>query len=144
MKAYKIKVWTINDPFDTIDEEASRVLLVPPSKDLYSLAEAVNESFDFYFDHPFGFYDDPDPFRAEEGYELFADMGEESEYEGVKDIEVKDVYTEIGKRMLYYFDYGDGWRFGTELLDEQESGKTQITVLESEGEAPEQYPSLER
>ncbi len=143
MKSYKIKVWTIHDPFDTIDEEASRVLLVPPSKDLYSLAEAINDSFDFHFDHPFGFYDDPNTFQAEEGYEVFADMGEESDYEGVEGTEVQDVYTEVGKRMLYHFDYGDDWQFGTELLGEKDSEKNKIIVLEKSGEAPEQYPPMD-
>ncbi len=144
MKGYKIKVWTINDPFDTIDEEASRTLLVPSSAYLYTLAEKINESFDFYFDHPFGFYDNPDPYRADEGYELFGDIGEESEYPGVKNTPVKDVYTEIGKRMLYYFDYGEGWRFGTELIEKVDmKNMDRIKTLTRSGKAPEQYPSFD-
>lgn len=55
-----------------------RVLAMPGEMTLYDLAWAINQSFDFDFDHPFGSYDHlKDPYRAKERYELFADMDEE-------------------------------------------------------------------
>jgi hypothetical protein len=55
-----------------------RVLAVAEDDSLYDLAYAINESFDFDFDHAFGFFDNlKNPYRSQAKYELFADMDEE-------------------------------------------------------------------
>lgn len=44
-------------------------------KTKFSLAESIVDSFNFYFDHCFGFYDNIERWiKSEEGYELFADI----------------------------------------------------------------------
>lgn len=60
-----------------------RTIAVAADADLYGLAEAINDAFDFDFDHAFGFYDNlKDPYRAKTKYELFADGGA-SPFEGL-------------------------------------------------------------
>lgn len=62
-----------------------RTLVIPEDFTLYNLADAIVDSFNFYFDHAFGFYNNIKRCtKSVEGYELFADMGEESKFKGVK------------------------------------------------------------
>jgi hypothetical protein len=56
-----------------------RILAVAEDDSLYDLAYAINEAFDFDFDHAFGFFDNlKNPYRSQEKYELFADMDDEA------------------------------------------------------------------
>ena len=119
-----------------------RILAIPSFYTLYDLAEAIVNSFDFGFDHCFGFYDTLGRgcFDSKEGYELFADIGEESDFPGVKKTKINKVFDKIGKKMLFLFDYGDNWRFVIELIEIRPfiDDKCPI-VIKSVGKAPEQY-----
>lgn len=120
-----------------------RIIAIDGKANLYKLAEAILDSFDFDIDHAFGFYDNlKDIYRSGEGYEFFADMGEGDRFPGVKKTKVEDVYILLGKKMLFFFDYGDSWRFITQLQTTQESTEIKVKpkVIESVGKAPEQYP----
>ncbi|HLE24991.1 MAG TPA: hypothetical protein VI935_05000 [Thermodesulfobacteriota bacterium] len=119
-----------------------RVLAIPQGLTLYKLAEAIVDSFDFYFDHCFGFYDNiKEWIDSVEGYELFADIGEESEFKGVERTKVKKVFDKIEKKMLFLFDYGDNWHFIVELkgIESSKEGEKYPFVTESSGDAPIQY-----
>lgn len=118
---------------------------------LYHFAEAINDSFGFMFDHCFGFYSkwgERTMYDSEEMYELFTDL-EDVEHtpkaKGVKKEKIAQVFKEIGKKMLFYFDYGDGWRFIVELKDIREPNLkiSYPIILEKFGPNPEQYPPLE-
>jgi len=150
MKAYKLKQGekillikvTLRDEFGRAKGSPSRTLAIPEEFTLHDLAEAIVESFDFDFDHAFGFYDNTENWiDSEEGYELFSDMGEESKFKGVKRTKVGKVFNKIGKKMLFLFDYGDEWHFILELKKiEQAKEKIRYpSVVESIGEAPSQY-----
>jgi hypothetical protein len=119
-----------------------RVIAAPEGFTLYRLAEAIVDSFGFYFDHPFGFYDNIRHWtKSKEGYELFADIGEESEFNGVEKTKVNQVFNKRKKRMLFLFDYGDEWHFIVELVG-LETSKENVKyplIVESVGEAPPQY-----
>lgn len=94
-------------------------------------------------DHMFGFYDNlKNTYQSQEGYELFADEGEPMKFPGVERAKIENVYNIPKKRMLFFYDYGDSWRFITQLVDvqETESKNTKQKVIKSVGEAPEQYP----
>jgi hypothetical protein len=115
---------------------------------LYQFADAINESFSFIFDHCFGFYDNiQNQHKSQELYELFVDIGEEHTHGaiGVKKTKISDVFPFKGKKMLFYFDYGDGWRFLAELRDIQpaKSGKSYPFVMDRSGPNPEQYPQID-
>jgi len=115
---------------------------------LYQFAEAIVDSFGFMFDHYFGFFDNLQNWiKSEEIYELFKDIGEECEpwAKGVKKTKIKDAFSEKGKTMLFYFDYGDDWKFIvtiTEIILAQE-GKSYPILLSQSGTNPEQYPPCE-
>ena len=135
---------TMADSFGRVEGVVSRTFRMPGDTTLYSFAEAIMDSVGFHFDHPFGFYDAPRYPAAEEGYELFTDMGMDSKYDSVEETKVEDVYDRKGKKMLYLFDYGDEWRFVTELLEVEETDSLddEIAIVREVGIPPEQYQPL--
>ena len=132
----------LSDRYGKVRGQPSRVLAIPEYFTLYSLAETIVDSFGFDFDHPFGFYDNIKRWsHSDEGYELFADIGEGSKFKGVKITRVNKVFDEIGKKMLFLFDYGDEWHFIVELkgIEPQSENAKYPFVVESVGDAPPQY-----
>ena len=126
-----------------------RDIELPSSGSLEDLAAAIVSAFGFDFDHAFGFYSNlkGDYYRSEERYELFADLGEEAG-EGTRSVRrtrLGTAFPEVGKTMLFLFDYGDEWRFKVELigLGRREPKATYPRVVKRVGEAPPQYPGLE-
>jgi hypothetical protein len=139
------------DMYESFDEAKGvfRTIEIKGSDSLYDLAAAINKAFDFNFDHAFGFYNNVKDWRmSNERYELFADIAEEDGDEveegvqGVENTRISSVFSS-GKKMLFYFDYGDGWQFVVEckeISDSKQKVKYPL-VSESYGEAPEQYPA---
>jgi Plasmid pRiA4b ORF-3-like protein len=123
-----------------------RDIEITPSSSLYRLAEAITDSFDFDFDHAFGFYSGLTPAkltRVDPRYELFADMGEaDPGVFGVKKTKVSQAFPAVGHTLIFLFDYGDEWRFRVSL---KETGTKQPKVryprvVTIRGDAPPQYP----
>ena len=144
-KIYFIKV-TLSDLYGRAGGRPYRTLAIPETFTLYGLAEAITDSFDFDFDHAFGFYNNIKRWTSStEGYELFADIGGESEFEGVKRTKVNEVFDEVGKEWLFLFDYGDEWHFVVELteVEPSEEGEKYPLVVESVRDAPSQYEEYE-
>ena len=115
------------------------------SSSLYTLARIINDAFDFAFDHCFGFFSrlDRDFHRSPERYELFNDIGEDVPGSlGVKRTRVASAFPDIGKKMLFLFDYGDEWHFTVELIARtpRRAGTRLPRVAGSRGKAPPQYP----
>ncbi len=131
------------------DEKATRKIQIEADKTLYKFAEAIIKSFDFNFDHCFGFYSsfEGNITKAERLYELFVDCNE-SPSEGAKSVKktkISEVFRVAGDKMLFLFDYGDEWRFSVELkeIKEGENQGMKTAVIESTGKAPKQYPPCE-
>lgn len=129
--------------------EIVRELALIETHTLYNFAEAIVDSFDFDFDHCFGFFDNIDRwYQAEERYELFKDVGEECKpgTKGVKKTKIPGTF-EKNNKMLFLFDYGTGWKFVAELVRDEKaaagSRKKYPRLLRKVGESPEQYPALE-
>jgi Plasmid pRiA4b ORF-3-like protein len=125
-----------------------RDLELPSGGSLEDLAAAIVSAFGFEFDHAFGFYSNfkGDYYRSEERYELFADLGQADEgVGGVRRTKLSAAFPEVGKKMLFLFDYGDEWLFTVELigLGRKEPKVAYPRVLKRVGEAPPQYPDLE-
>lgn len=140
-KIYLIKA-TLSDQYGHVKGMPYRTLAMPEGFTLYRLAEAILNSFGFDFDHAFGFYDNTERWTdSKEGYELFRDMGEESEFKGVKRRKINKVFDKIRKKMLFLFDYGDEWHFIVELegIESPKEDEMYPLVLKSVGEAPPQY-----
>lgn len=114
---------------------------------LYKFAEAIVFSFDFYFDHCFGFFSNTENYYysdSEKKYELFADLDdvEPVDSDSVNKTRIRKAWERIGERMIFMFDYGDGWRFLVELEEINSAKKNQKypAILERKGTPPEQYP----
>lgn len=133
-----------------------REIEVQAGASLWTLAGGIVESFGFDFDHAFGFYSDLGDFYQHSAtrYELFADLDDADDWpaepglapaRSVKKSKVGKVFTEIGQRMQFVFDYGDDWRFLVEVtgFGEKIASRRYPAVVASHGTAPEQYPEAD-
>ncbi|OMF89410.1 hypothetical protein [Paenibacillus sp. FSL R7-0273] len=135
----------LSDPSGGVRGRPYRTIAVAAGASLYDLAEAAIEAFDFDLDHAFGFYDNiTDWTRAEEGYELFADIGQESRFPGVQKVAIHTVFHTPKQKLLLLFDYGVCWHFIVQYLGAAEvrPGQQLPYVIESKGETYEQYDSF--
>ena len=115
---------------------------------LYALAQAIVRSFDFDFDHAFGFYSKlkGNIYDSAVRYELFVDIGEgEADARSVKRTRVIKAFPSVGTKMRFLFDYGDEWEFLVELVKRKPNEpKAKLPrLLISAGKAPAQYPDPE-
>ncbi len=122
-----------------------RDIEIPGGESLYALAAGIVEAFGFYFDHAFGFYSGRTRrtmMQAQPQYELFADIGEDSDAESVEKTTVTEAFPKIKHKLMFLFDYGDEWLFRVEATGFGETvGRTRYPkIVASAGEAPEQYP----
>jgi hypothetical protein len=126
-----------------------RDIEVDGRKSLYDLAAAIVQSFDFDFDHAFGFYSGASErtlMSALPKHELFADMGDPTEGAlGVERTKIAAAFPRVGHAMTFLFDYGDDWLFKVELRGAGETiaGQRYLRTVAQHGEAPEQYPALD-
>ena len=125
-----------------------RDIEIAGTSSLYTLAQAIVRSFDFDFDHAFGFYSKlkGNIYDAPVRYELFVDIGEgEGDARSVKRTRVTDAFPSVGTKMRFLFDYGDEWEFLIELVKRKpKEPKVKLPRLViSVGKAPAQYPDPE-
>lgn len=144
MKTYIFRINLFRSP------KILREIEIPETANLYKLAEVIVGAYNFYFDHCFGFFSrisESNYFDSERKYELFTDLiaeGENLESTGagsVKKTKVKDVWQNIGNKMLFLFDYGDEWLFVVEFkkVGEKDQKKKYPRILKKVGKAPKQY-----
>ena len=131
------------------EDSIYRDIEIEAGKSLYQLAKAINVAFGFDFDHAFGFYSGLTPasmLRKQPMYELFADMGEAGPgVLSVKRTKIAQAFPRTGHTLLFLFDYGDEWHFRVTLKrTSQKLAKVRYPrVVESRGDAPQQYPDPE-
>ncbi|RKY37301.1 MAG: hypothetical protein DRP78_01435 [Candidatus Omnitrophota bacterium] len=131
------------------NNKASRHIQIAGTKSLYNFAKVITQSFDFYFDHCFGFYDNLKCYHdSENAYELFVDIGEEPEsakIKGVKKTKIFQAFKKRGEKFLFLFDYGDSWNFVVELKQIKKAKKWDLkpVILKSIGNPPVQYAPLD-
>lgn len=142
LRYYIFDVWLDDDG----QRKVLRRIQIADIKTLYSFARVITKAFGFYFDHCFGFYDNFAHYHdSTKAYELFADIGEEPvspRTKGVKKTQLRSVFKRPGEKMLFLFDYGDGWHFSVELKGMKQAEKRDLkpVILEHRGKAPPQYP----
>lgn len=132
----------------SLEPRIFREIEIASPASLYKLAEAIVASFDFDFDHAFGFYDKltGSYYDSKVKYELFADMGEADEgVRSVKKTAASAAFPADKVKFLFVFDYGDEWIFKIERIGSSAKtpGAKYPRVVKSAGEAPEQYPDPE-
>lgn len=116
---------------------------------LYALAKAIVASFDFDFEHAFGFFSSlkGDLFKSPRRYELFVDSDDPVPGSlSVKRTRAAAAFASPGSQMRFLFDYGDEWVFLVEFVGRRprEPNVELPRVLASVGEAPAQYGGLGR
>ena len=102
----------------SLEEKLYRDIEIQSGKKLYDLAAAIVAAFGFFFDHPFGFYSllEGNVEHSPVQYELFADLediGEPSTAGSVERTRVSTAFPEVGYKMTFLFDYGDGGSSGS-------------------------------
>jgi len=116
---------------------------------LSTLAEVIVGSFNFQLDHCYGFYDHlSNPFKAVNKYELFTELDDVEHTPGAKGVyhtKLPKVFTEVGKKMLFIFDYGVNWEFIVRLtnITEQHKNNKNFSITKIFGKVPDQYPQLD-
>jgi len=144
MNSYIFKINLLRRP------KIIREIEISGNVSLYKLAEAIVSAYNFDLDHCFGFFNEVDEWGyldSEKKYELFTDLieeGEDIEPTGagsVRKTKIKEVWQNVGERMLFLFDYGDNWQFVVELKDfgKKETKKKYPRVLRRIGRSPRQY-----
>ncbi|MDP8262378.1 MAG: hypothetical protein P9M13_03645 [Candidatus Ancaeobacter aquaticus] len=147
---YIFNVWLYGDYPPTKENRIIRKIQIAKTKSLYNFAKVITQAFDFYFDHCFGFYSDFNrPQNSKKAYELFYDLDDVElpapHVKSVKRTKIQQVFKQPGDKMLFLFDYGDGWQFSIELKEIMQAEKWDLkpVILESVGKAPLQYPPCE-
>jgi len=131
------------------DTKIVRKIRIAGTKSLYHFAKVITKAFGFFFDHCFAFNEKQEKgFFKGRVFELFVDIGEEPtspEARGVQKVRIEEAFRNPGERMIFLFDYGDGWHFFVELKEVKRAEYWDLkpVVLESIGKAPLQYPPIE-
>jgi hypothetical protein len=143
----RIFIFKVTEWLGRVKGSPYRVLAIPEDFSLYQFAEIITASFDFYLDHPFGYYNHLTRYwEATESYELFFDDPDiriecNPFTKSVKKTRVNEVFTSTGRMMLFLFDYGDNWHFRIEFLavEPENPGKSYPECIQSVGKARLQY-----
>lgn len=148
-KVCRFKATLVDEPSDLEKSKLYSEFIIYGNQSLSTLAQTIVKAFKFDYDHCYGFYDNlNDIYKSEEVYELFTELPDIEHTEGaggVYNIKISKVFTKIGKKMLFLFDYGDGWKFVIQLDEvwEEKSKSKYPKILRTVGNLPEQYPPLE-
>lgn len=123
----------------TLYDMWSAKIAIDGSQPFDELAQAIIGAVGFYNDHLYGFtLKSRFGSTFEIGHPYMEDMFSSTE------ILLEQVNLRIGSKIEFLFDYGDNWEFELilESINSDEVGKV-TRILETKGEAPEQYPNYE-
>jgi hypothetical protein len=126
---FKVSLWDI-----------WRRIAIPARLTLDSLVAAILNAYKFDFDHLWEF-----SYQTRFGWPVhiahpYMEEGRSTSEEVIGDLPLK-----VGGHMVFLYDFGDNWKFDVALerIDPVDPDVDKPVVLESHGEAPEQYPSWE-
>lgn len=149
---------TMNDYLDRAIHNPSRILAIQDNSTLNEFAKQIVKSFNFDFDHCFGFYNlihRSTYSESTEMYELFAEMSDDKKFQellgkknkgirkGVYRVQTKTAFNIVGKKMLFIFDYGDNWHFIVQLKEiaKAKPNRKYPYIVKKTGRSPIQYKS---
>lgn len=115
-----------------------RRIAIPSGLTLYDLSLAILDSVEFDDDHLHQF-----TYRNQIGRQVTIDHPYSEEDLSTNEVCLSDISLQVGQSMEYLFDFGDCWKFNVQLesFEPVKSRRKKAVLLESHGEAPEQYPS---
>lgn len=106
---YKIRVI-----LDT-KEDVFRDIEIKEKQTLFTLYKGIISAFSLQGDELASFYESNDDW--EQGKEIpLEDMSDEGTDETMADFYIKEVFQEVGDRMIFVYDYLDLWTFFVELI----------------------------
>lgn len=108
----------------------------PGSTTLEAVSETILDAVEFDRDHLYRF-----TYRDGYGQKQHVNIPynlEEPPY--ADEVRVGDLPLSIGDTVTYLYDFGDSWRFSLELDGLGEATVDEPTVLDAEGDPPQQYP----
>ncbi|MBE0479009.1 plasmid pRiA4b ORF-3 family protein, partial [Candidatus Aerophobetes bacterium] len=117
-----------------------RKIAISGEDTLDDLQTVINDAFGFDFDHLYAFFMDGKRWSHNA---INAPGCDEGPY--TDDFCIGELNLSPGQEFLYLFDFGDECCFWVKLekIKDDEIGLSKAKVIESKGEAPEQYPSWE-
>jgi hypothetical protein len=115
-----------------------RTIAVPGDIPLDFLANTILDAYEFDHDHLDRF-----TYTDRFGVPRYVNHPYLEEAPSTEEVRVGDLPLTPGDTLTYLFDFGDSWRFKVQLerIDAPDAEIASPAVLESQGEAPEQYPT---
>lgn len=106
---------------------------------LHHLHEAIQEAYDFDDDHLYAFFMDGKPWTGKTYWSPHSDGPPYADKTLTGMLGLKR-----GQRFLYLFDFGDEWNFNVQVdkILQSDMPPVRPAIIESCGEAPEQYPDM--
>ncbi|MEM7373577.1 MAG: plasmid pRiA4b ORF-3 family protein [Bacteroidota bacterium] len=117
-----------------------RRIVIAATSSLHDLHQIIQLAIDFDDDHLYAFYLD-NKLHSRRAYNH--PWSQRPPY--ADDITLGELPIDEGHLFMYYFDFGDSWEFEVvlEKIEKDKPAYMAPQVLESKGEAPEQYPDYE-
>jgi hypothetical protein len=115
-----------------------RRIAIPAEANLESLANHILNAFDFDYDHLYQF-----TYQGRFGYPIHVNHPYiRDEPPCADEVRVGDLHIKPGTAIDFLYDFGDQWLFQVQLerIDPADSAITGPKLIDSHGEAPEQYP----
>ncbi|KAF5415089.1 MAG: hypothetical protein C5S48_06960 [Candidatus Methanogaster sp.] len=124
----------------TLAKNLWRRIEISADDTLLDLHSSIQEAYDFDYDHLYSFFMDGRPWSRERFVSPYEDDGPY-----VDEVSIGNLGLYVGQNILYLFDYGDEWYFQVKLEEIRKEGSKprEPTIIEEEGEAPEQYEYYE-
>ncbi len=115
---------------------AWRKIKISYKSTLEDLHDQILTTFEFSGEHLFAFYMNGDTYSDDCYNDSRMDCGPYA-----KDVEIGELDLYMWQSFLYFYDFGASWRFQVQLVDviEHEEILEYAILIESEGDAPEQY-----
>jgi hypothetical protein len=119
-----------------------RKIEIKGSQTLHHLHKAIFEAYERYDEHLYAFFMSNKPWNRLSKY---GPPYPESNAQNSKSARIESLGLHVKTKFLYLFDFGDEWWHSIQLLGikEEEFKGTYPRIIESQGEAPPQYPVYE-
>lgn len=123
-----------------VEEDVIRDISIHSKCNLEEFHEAITNAFGISLGEMAAFYKSDDSWNQGDEIPLFS-MNEIGKSNEMKDFSLTDIFTEIGTKSLYIYDFLKMWTFFIELQKTSESVEKQNTkIVFSKGELPSQAP----
>ena len=116
-----------------------RKIEIKGNQTLHHLHKAIFEAYERYDEHLYAFFMSNKPWDRSSEYGL---PDPERSVKNSKRARIDSLDLQMKRKFLYLFDFGDDWWHSIQLLGikGEELKNTYPRVIESQGEAPPQYP----